>query len=59
MRIRTAAFPALDLAYWHDDIGAHFMQAMEHCDTFLLGRKTAADPVKPLSLWRKAIPLAI
>lgn len=28
------------LPYWHDDIGAHFMQAMEHCDTFLLGRKT-------------------
>lgn len=26
--------------YWHDDIGAHFMQAMEECDTFLLGRKT-------------------
>lgn len=27
-------------AYWHDDIGAHFMNAMENCDTFLLGRKT-------------------
>lgn len=26
--------------YWHDDIGAHFMAAMEECDTFLLGRKT-------------------
>lgn len=26
--------------YWHDDIGANFMQAMENCDTFLLGRKT-------------------
>jgi dihydrofolate reductase len=28
------------LPYWHDDIGAHFMQAMEESDTFLLGRKT-------------------
>lgn len=28
------------MPYWHDDIGVHFMQAMEHCDTFLLGRKT-------------------
>lgn len=28
------------LPYWHDDIGAHFMQAMATCDTFLLGRKT-------------------
>ncbi len=28
------------LPYWHDDIGAHFMQAMAECDTFLLGRKT-------------------
>jgi dihydrofolate reductase len=26
--------------YWHDDIGAHFMAAMEEADTFLLGRKT-------------------
>ena len=26
--------------YWHDDIGAHFFQAMSECDTFLLGRKT-------------------
>jgi len=26
--------------YWHDDIGAHFFQAMSHCDAFLLGRKT-------------------
>lgn len=26
--------------YWHDDIGAHFMQAMSEADTFLLGRKT-------------------
>jgi len=26
--------------YWHDDIGAHFFQAMSDCDTFLLGRKT-------------------
>ena len=28
------------LPYWHDDIGAHFFQAMNECDTFLLGRKT-------------------
>jgi len=26
--------------YWHDDIGAHFFQAMSQADTFLLGRKT-------------------
>ena len=28
------------LPYWHDDIGAHFFQAMTEADTFLLGRKT-------------------
>jgi dihydrofolate reductase len=28
------------LPYWHDDIGAHFMQAMAEADTLLLGRKT-------------------
>jgi dihydrofolate reductase len=26
--------------YWHDDIGAHFFQAMSESDTILLGRKT-------------------
>ena len=26
--------------HWHDDIGAHFFQAMSECDTLLLGRKT-------------------
>ena len=26
--------------YWHDDIGAHFFQALTHADAFLLGRKT-------------------
>jgi dihydrofolate reductase len=26
--------------YWHDDIGAHFDQAMSQADAFLLGRKT-------------------
>lgn len=26
--------------YWHDDIGAHFFQAMSLADTILLGRKT-------------------
>jgi dihydrofolate reductase len=28
------------MPYWHDDIGAHFFQSMNECDTFLLGRKT-------------------
>jgi dihydrofolate reductase len=26
--------------YWHDDIGAHFFEAIQQADTFLLGRKT-------------------
>jgi dihydrofolate reductase len=26
--------------YWHDDIGKHFFQLMEHADSLLLGRKT-------------------
>jgi dihydrofolate reductase len=26
--------------YWHDDIGAHFFEAMSEADTLLLGRKT-------------------
>jgi dihydrofolate reductase len=26
--------------YWHDDIGAHFFQAMTQADALLLGRKT-------------------
>ena len=26
--------------YWHDEIGAHFFQAMMEADTLLLGRKT-------------------
>ena len=26
--------------YWHDDIGAHFFQAMSKADAILLGRKT-------------------
>ncbi len=26
--------------YWHDDIGAHFFQAMAQADALLLGRKT-------------------
>src|SRR4029078_2804448 len=26
--------------YWHDDIGAHFFQAMGETDALLLGRKT-------------------
>ncbi len=28
------------MPYWHDDIGAHFFQAITDCDAFLLGRKT-------------------
>lgn len=28
------------IPYWHDDIGAHFFEAMSHADTLLLGRKT-------------------
>jgi len=28
------------LPYWHNDIGAHFFQAMAQADTLLLGRKT-------------------
>lgn len=41
------------MPYWHDDIGAHFGQAMSECDAFLLGRKTwqghaaAFDPMPP------------
>ncbi len=38
--------------YWHDDIGAHFFDAMSKADAFLLGRKTwqihggAFEPMK-------------
>jgi dihydrofolate reductase len=28
------------IPYWHDDIGAHFFQAMGQADALLLGRKT-------------------
>jgi dihydrofolate reductase len=41
------------LPYWHDDIGAHFSQAMAQADTVLLGRKTwqihgaAFEPMPP------------
>jgi dihydrofolate reductase len=28
------------MPYWHDDIGAHFFQALAQADAFLLGRKT-------------------
>lgn len=27
-------------AYWHDDLGAYFVNTMKDCDTFILGRKT-------------------
>ena len=39
--------------YWHDDIGANFVQEVSHADTFLLGRKTwqthgeAFEPMPP------------
>src|SRR3954454_4321077 len=39
--------------YWHDDIGAHFFQAMTESDALLLGRKTwqihggAFEPMPP------------
>ena len=39
--------------YWHDDIGAHFFEAISQCDAFLLGRKTwqihggAFEPMAP------------
>ena len=28
------------MPYWHDDIGAHFFEAMSECDALLLGRRT-------------------
>lgn len=28
------------MPYWHDDIGAHFMQSMDETDALLLGRRT-------------------
>lgn len=28
------------LPYWHDDIGASFVEMMQGCDAFLLGRRT-------------------
>ena len=28
------------MPYWHDDLGAHFMQEISKADTLLLGRKT-------------------
>jgi dihydrofolate reductase len=31
---------AWTLPFWHDDLGAHFVQSMQGCDAFLLGRKT-------------------
>jgi len=41
------------LPYWHDDIGAGFLEMMEDCDAFLLGRRTyvthaeAFEPMPP------------
>ncbi len=34
------AHGAWTLPFWHDDIGAHFVESMQGCDAFLLGRKT-------------------
>jgi dihydrofolate reductase len=34
------AYGGWTMPYWHDDIGAHFFQAMSESDTLLLGRKT-------------------
>ena len=53
------------MPYWHDDLGAHFFQAMSKSDTLLLGRKTwqghgaAFDPMPdgdPFGDVMKAIP---
>ena len=52
--------------YWHDDLGAHFFQAMSQTGALLLGRKTwqihagafermaAGDPFGDVSLSRPA-----
>ncbi len=34
------AYGGWTLPYWHDDIGAHFFEAVSQADTILLGRKT-------------------
>ncbi|GIK57107.1 MAG: dihydrofolate reductase [Chloroflexi bacterium] len=34
------AYGGWTIPYWHDDIGAHFDQAINTCDAFLLGRRT-------------------
>src|SRR5512140_2284838 len=34
------AYGGWTLPYWHDEIGAHFFQAMSQADTLLLGRRT-------------------
>jgi dihydrofolate reductase len=31
---------AWTLPFWHDEIGAYFVDSMKECDTFLLGRRT-------------------
>jgi dihydrofolate reductase len=39
------------LPYWHDDIGASFVELMQGCDAFLLGRRTYvthAEAFEPL-----------
>ncbi|HEX2168030.1 MAG TPA: dihydrofolate reductase family protein [Longimicrobiales bacterium] len=41
------------IPYWHDDIGESFFALIEHCDAFLLGRRTyvthaeAFEPLPP------------
>src|SRR5512139_22964 len=34
------AYGGWTMAYWHDDIGAHFFEAISQADALLLGRKT-------------------
>jgi dihydrofolate reductase len=46
-------------AYWHDDIGAHFFQAMAEADTLLLGRKTWQDMAQLLIPCRRVIRLGM
>jgi dihydrofolate reductase len=39
------------LPYWHDDIGKNFVEMLENCDAFLLGRRTYvghADAFEPM-----------
>jgi dihydrofolate reductase len=52
---RDGGFPygGWTLPYWHDDIGATFLELMKDCDALLLGRRTyvthaeAFEPMEP------------